>query len=701
MREIFYPNSVAVIGVSNSPTNIARGIVYNLTQFGYQGIIYEVGPKGGVFAGRRIYKSVLDIPDHVDLAVILTPAPTVPGIFDECGQKGIRWAVVESAGFREYGEQGKRIEDEMVQMAQKWGIRFVGPNCIGVVNMENGLCTPFTPLSREIRHGDVSMISQSGGVGMSVLGLMANEGLGINKFVSAGNMLDIKTDEFLFYLIDDPGTKFILLYLEGIENGRRLMELAKMSPKPIVAFKANIGRYGKSIASSHTASLSSDDRVVDAALRQCGIARVHDATSLGNDLKILHLPPMRGKNLAIISRSGGHAVIAADACETSGLTLAELPKDFLEDIERHSRASVIKLTNPLDLGDLFDLEFYAKIIDRTLAQEEVDGVIFLHTFFAALEGKGSRELFARIVDLSRKYDKPVAIYVSTEAEEVNYLKKNLNYPIFTQVVETVRALEMSRWYHAQRQRVQERQQIETFAVDKDKALALLEKAQEEGRDLLLHEAAELLDLYGIPMVRGIPVRGQEEAIEAAKRLGFPVAIKVISRQISHKSDVGGVQLNLRSEGGVAEAYRDMTERIRRAYPEAEIEGVLVQQMATGGREMILGGRRDEQFGPVVMVGLGGVFVEIFGDISLRVAPITRRDAEEMIHELRGVAIFKGARGGKPSDIEAVVEALLRLSQLLCDLPEIRDIDINPVRVFYEKEGCLALDARIGVVKAMD
>lgn len=699
MREIFYPNSVAVIGVSNSPTNIARGIVYNLTQFGYQGIIYEVGPKGGVFAGRRIYKSVLDIPDHVDLAVILTPAPTVPSIFDECGQKGVRWAVVESAGFREYGEEGKRIEDEMVQVARKWGIRFVGPNCIGVVNMENGLCTPFTPLSREIRHGDISMLSQSGGVGMSVLGLMANEGLGINKFVSAGNMLDIRTEEFLSYLIEDPGTRFIVLYLEGIQDGRRLMELARIAPKPIVVFKANIGRYGKSIASSHTASLSSDDRVVDAALRQCGIARVHDATSLGNDLKVLHLPPMRGKNLAIISRSGGHAVIAADACETSGLTLAELPRDFLEEIERHSRASVIKLTNPLDLGDLFDLEFYAKIIDRTLAQEEVDGVIFLHTFFAALEGKGSRELFGRIIDLSKKYDKPVAIYVSTDAEEVNYLKKNLNYPIFTQVVETVRALEMSRWYHAQRQRVQEKQEIETFAADKDKALALLEKARAEKRDLLLHEAAELLSLYGIPMVRGIPVRGEEEAIEAAKGLGFPVAMKVISRQISHKSDVGGVQLNLRSDRGVAEAYRDMTERIRRAYPEADIEGVLVQQMATGGREMILGGRRDEQFGPVVMVGLGGVFVEIFGDISLRVAPITRRDAEDMIHELRGVAIFEGARGGKPSDIEAVMEVLLRLSQLLCDLPGIRDIDINPVRVFYEKEGCLALDARIGLVGA--
>jgi acetyltransferase len=694
MREIFYPNSVAVIGVSSSPDNMGRGIVFNLTEFGFQGIIYEVGPKGGAFAGRRIYKSVLDIPDHVDLAVILTPSRTVPGILEECGQKGIQRAVIESSGFREYGEEGKKIEEEIIRVTEKWNLRFVGPNCIGVINMETGLCTPFPPLRRIVRFGDISMISQSGGVGMSVLNLLANEGLGLNKFVSAGNMLNIQTEELLAYFIEDPGTKYILLYLEGIQDGRKLMEVTRRSPKPIVAFKANIGQFGKSIASSHTASLSSNDRVVDAAFRQCGIVRVHDATTLGNDLKILHLPPMRGKNLAIISRSGGHAVIAADACETSGLTLAEFPKDFLEEIEKHFRASVIKLTNPLDLGDLFDLEFYLKIIDRTLALDKVDGIVFLHTFNAAFEGERSRDLFNRIIELSKKYDKPVAIYVSTEDEEVSHLKRNLQHPIFTQVVETVRALELNRRYHAEKDRVQRPAKIPSFAVDRISAKSLLEKARAERRDLLLHEAAEILRLYGIPIVRGIPVPDEGQAIQAAKELGFPVAMKVISKQISHKSDVGGVQLNLRSEMGVADAYRDMTKRIHQAYPEAKIEGVLIQHMVTGGRELIVGGRQDEQFGPVVLVGLGGIFVEIFGEISVRVAPISRWEALEMIEELRGAAIFKGARGAKPSDIEAAADVLLRLSQLLCDLPEILEIDINPLRVFQEKEGCLALDVRM-------
>jgi acetate---CoA ligase (ADP-forming) len=694
MRPIFYPESIAVIGVSLSPDNLGLGIIYNLTEFGFRGVIHEVGPKGGVISGRRIYKSVLDIPDVVDLAVILTPARTVADILEECGQKGILWAVIESAGFREYGEEGKKLEERVVRVAEKWGMRFVGPNCIGVINKENGLCTPFTPLNPNVRLGDISIISQSGGVGMSVLNLMGNEGLGLNKFVSAGNMLNIQTEEFLEYFIEDPPTRYIYIHLEGIRNGRKLMEVARKSSKPILASKANIGKFGKSIASSHTASLSSDDRVVDAAFRQCGIIRVNDATTLGNDLKVLHLPPMRGRNLAIISRSGGHAVIAADACEYVGFNLAQFPKAFIEEIEKHFRASVIKLTNPLDLGDLFDLDFFLRIIERTLAEEGVDGIVFLHTIIPMIEGPKSRELLARIRELSKEYQKPVAVYVSTEDQEVAWLKRNLNYPIFTQVVETVRALDLNYRYYAGIEQTREPRKIESPHKNRETARSFLKKAQNEKRNLFLHEAAEVLKAYGLPMIQGLPVADEGEAVKAARQLGFPVAMKIISKEISHKSDIGGVQLNLRTEAGVADAYRDMLKRIRQAYPEAKIEGVLIQSMATGGRELIIGGRQDDQFGPVILVGLGGIFVEVFGEVSLRVAPITPREAVEMINELRGIAMFKGARGTKPSDLEAVAEVLLKLSQLLCDLPEIREIDINPLRVFLEKEGCLGLDVRL-------
>ena len=694
MREIFYPNSVAIVGVSSKPTNLGRNILSNLIGFGFKGIVYAVGPSGGIIATRRIYRSVQDIPDHVDLAVILTPAHTVPGILEECGQKGIRWAVVETAGFREYGEQGRQIEEEMVRVAAQYGIRFIGPNCIGIINMENGLSLPFLNIKPSGRVGDVSIISQSGGVGLSVMNLMSNEGLGLNKFVSVGNMLDIGAEELLEYFIEDPGTRLIFLYLEGIQDGRRLMEVARHSPKPILAFKSNVGNLGKRIAASHTASLSSDDAVVDAAFRQCGITRVHDATSLINNLKILRLPPMRGDNMAIISRSGGHAVVAADACELSGFDLAEFPADFVREIEQHFRASVIKLTNPLDLGDLFDLDVYAQIAERTVEQPWVDGIIFLHTSSPGVERDQAHELIQRLEQLASKYDKPVAFYISTTADEVAHIKTTFDLPIFTQVVETVRALGLSHKYYWELQEVHAEEQAPSFEVNQEAVRALIRAAQSEGRDLLLHEAVEVLTHYGIPVAQSIQATTVEQVQAAAERIGYPVAIKVIAESISHKSDVGGVQLNLRNADAVAVAFQDMTGRIQRAYPDARIDGVLVQPMATGGRELILGGRQDAQFGPVVLVGMGGIFVEIFEEVALRVAPIGQREALAMVEELRGAPVLMGARGSKRSDIKAVVDAILRLSQLLCDFPEIQELDINPLRVFHESDGCQALDARI-------
>ncbi len=694
MREIFYPNSVAVIGVSADPTNLGRNIVTNLMDFGFDGIVYAVGPRGGAIATRRIYRSVHDIPDHVDLAVILTPAHTIPTILEDCGQKGIRWAVIETAGFREYGENGRQIEEEIVRVAELHDIRFIGPNCIGVINLENGLCLPFARFKPFMKQGDVSIISQSGGIGISVMNLMANEGLGLNKLISAGNMLNIGAEELLDYLIDDPGTRLIFLYLEGIQDGRRLMEAARRSNKPILAFKANVGSLGRRIAASHTASLSSDDKVVDAAFHQCGITRVHDATSLGNNLKILRLPPMRGKNLAVVSRSGGHAVVAADACELAGFTLAPFPDDFIKEVEKHFRASVIKLTNPLDLGDLFDLDVYAQIVERTVTQPWVDGIVFLHTSVSDTERDQTRELLQRLTKLTSRYDKPVALYVSTSADEVAYLKKAFDFPIFTQIVETIRALELSHRYYWELQEVHADEEIPAFDVNQEAVRALIAAAQAEKRDLLLHEAVKVLTHYGIPVAQSIQATTVDQVQAAAERIGYPVAIKVISEHISHKSDVGGVQLNLRNEPAVVEAFQDMTERIQHAYPDARIDGVLVQPMATGGRELILGGRQDAQFGPVVLVGMGGVFVEIFEEVSLRVAPIPRREALAMVEELRGAPILMGARGHKRSDIEAVVDAILRLCQLLCDFPQIQELDINPLRVFHEPDGCQALDARI-------
>ena len=694
MREFFYPLSVAVIGVSAKPTNLARNIVGNLVEYGFDGIVYAVGPSGGMIETRRIYRSVGDIPDHVDLAVILTPANTVPGILDECGQKGIQWVIVETAGFSEYGEEGRHLESEMIRVAEKHSIRFVGPNCVGAINMENGFCVPFPRLSKFIKQGDVSIITQSGGVGMSALNLMANEGLGLNKFLSVGNMLNVDAEDVLEYMITDGGTDLIFLYLESIRDGRRLMDIARRSPKPILAFKANIGKLGQDIALSHTASLTSDDKVVEAAFHQSGIIRVRDATSFGNSLKILELPPMKGKNLAIISRSGGHAVMAADACELSGFELANLPDSFLREIEKHFRASVIKLTNPLDLGDLFDLDVYAQIIEETLKLESVDGVVFLHTSLSGAENRRSRELLGHIMEMVARYDKPVAYYISTDAQEVSDLKQTYNFPIFTRVVETIRALETSFQHHDESQRVRSGEDADPLKVDRPAVKSLVQRVKATGRDFLLSEALEVLEHYGIPTVPSVVGMRVEEVQKAAHEMGYPVAIKIVAEQVSHKSDVGGVQLNLRNGPALAAAFEDMMRRIQKAYPAVQVDGVMVQPMVTGGRELILGGRQDPQFGPVVLVGLGGIFVEIFEEVVVRVAPISRSEALEMIESLRGVQILKGARGHKPVDIQAAVEALLRLSQLVMDFPEIKELDINPLRVLQEGGGVRALDARI-------
>ena len=694
LRTLFYPRSVAVIGVSEKPKNLGRNIVSNLVNYNFDGVVYAVGPRGGQIETRRIYKSIEDIPDEVDLAVIITPAKTVPTILEECGEKGIRWAIIETAGFSEYGEEGKKLETEILEISERYGIRFIGPNCIGAMNMENGLCVPFPLMRKFNKRGNVSLIMQSGGVGISALNIMANEGIGLNKFVSVGNMLNIDAEDVLEYLVEDEGTDLIYMYLESIRDGQRLMNIARRTHKPIMIFKANIGALGQNIAISHTGSLTSDDKVVDAAFHQSGIVRVRDATTLGNNLKISRLPPMRGNNLAIISRTGGHAVISADACELSGFNLVEFPEHFLREIEKHFRASVIRLTNPMDLGDLFDLEIYGRILEQTLQQDNVDGIVFYHTSISENENLVSRQLLEKIIALVGKYKKPIAYYLSASAEEISYLKRTYDFPIFTQTVETIRALEINYIYSTNYRFVGQQQDIPQISVNHLHPKSLIETAQREERNLLLSEALDILDDYGIAPVRSVVGKDLEEVQTKAAEIEYPVAIKVISDQITHKSDVGGVQINLRNPSALKAAYNEMMDQISEAYPNAKIDGVLVQPMVMGGHELILGGRQDPQFGPVVVVGFGGVFVEIFDETSVRIAPISKPMAEEMLNSLRGIQILKGARGNAPSDISALVDALLRVSQLLIDFPEIKELDINPLRVLPKGQGCRALDARM-------
>lgn len=699
MRSFFDPKSVAVVGISDRPNNLARAIVNNLHVFSFDGIVYLVGHRGGVQFGRRIFKSVSDIPDQVDLAVILTPAPTVPEILKECGLKGIKRVIIETAGFREFGGKGLELEQRIVETAGEHDMRIIGPNGIGVMNLHNGLVLPFTPFEDIFTRGSISIISQSGGVGITYLNLLASENLGIAKFASVGNKLDVDENDLLEYLLQDEQTEIICLYLEGISDGRRLMEIAKKATKPILLQKSGIGNLSRSIAASHTAALATDDSIVDAALRQAGIARFRDSDTLINYLKVLPLPPLRGNRLAVISRSGGHAVQAADACELAGFELAHLPQEFVSEVEKHFRAHVVRLTNPLDLGDLFDYDIYMKIVRETLAQPGVDGLVFLHTYVSRTEGPQSHELFDRLTHLPHEFQKPVVTCIATDGVELSILRKRFKLPIFTDPQAPVNALRLSRDFRGGVSKDEPAHSELLF--DTRSVIRIIAECREERRNPTLKESLTILSAYGLPVIPFVLVSDAEEAVEAAKTLGFPVALKVVSEQISHKSDVGGVQLNLRTGDGVRTAYAEMIERIVEHSPDAHIQSVLVQPMAQPGFELILGGKQDSNFGPWVLVGMGGIFTEVLSDISRRIAPLSPGMARQMIEALKASPILKGARGQRPRDIDSVVDALLRLGRLLIDFPEILEIDVNPFRVFVAGQKAMALDGRIILDRSQD
>ena len=478
LNRFFYPASIAVIGVSPEETNLGKNIVLNCLTFGFGGEILPVGLSGGVAFGQRICRSLDEIGRAIDLAVILTPARSIPGLMDQCGRKGVQHIVIESSGFSELGEEGDSLAKTCVEVARRHGIRFVGPNCIGVSNFENGLILPFMPLRSDIRPGQVSIISQSGGVGLSYLGFLGDENIGINKFISIGNKLDVDENDLLEYLIQDPGTKIILAYLEGFADGRRFVQIASRSEKPILVYKSNRFETSSRIAHSHTAALSSDDKLVDFALVQAGCTRINTLDDAIDYIKSQSFPPLRGNRLAVVSRSGGHAVIAADACGYYGFQLPRLPDDFLRKLESRFRAHVIRLQNPLDLGDLFDLEFYEHIVNEMLQRQDVDGVLLVHGYRRGFEQDASRTLLKKVEQLAEHYGKPVATVIMTEAAEKDYLKKNLKMPIFSAPENAMRAFHLSYQWNSREPRSPAPHEVRP--AEKDEAALILKGRQERG-----------------------------------------------------------------------------------------------------------------------------------------------------------------------------------------------------------------------------
>jgi acyl-CoA synthetase (NDP forming) len=680
MQRIFYPDSLVVIGVSERPENLGRNIIANLSSFGYKGNVHAMGQRTGLVNGIPIITSLNQIPDGIDLAVILTPAVTVPDLMEACGRKGVRYAVVESGGFSEFSEEGGRLEQQLLEVAHKWGMRFVGPNCISIVNQEIGLCLPFVPISpTTVKLGPASIVSQSGGVSVTYMDLLSTAGVGINKAVSIGNKVDLDETDYLSYLLQDQGTAFVILYLESISDGAKLMNLARSSPKPIIIHKANRGQASHHVALSHTAALADDDRIVSAAFRQVGILRSENFRDSVAIAQGLTLPAVRGNKLIVISRSGGHAVIAADEAERYGFQLPPLPAQFVERVRSLFRSDVIAIANPIDLGVIFDFDLYAQIVEECLKALSPDAVLLINTF-SADEAEAAHRLARRVEEIVEKSSRPVAFCVYSQGDEGQATQRHTSLPVFAGIEDALRGLAASRDWNSRRAHSSpDHQAVQAQSQETQRLLT-------EPGLLTADLALSLCEAYDIAVAPFEVARNPKQAAQSANRLGYPVAIKALATRLVHKSDVGGVALGLADAVAVEREAEAMLTRI--PYPAR----LFVQRMMGGGLEVIIGGKRDRSFGPVVMFGLGGIYVEVLGDVSFRVAPLSRIDAKLMIEETHGKRLLEEIRGRAPMDREALIKALLSVSKMLTENPSIDEVDINPLLVL--NRGVVAIDARV-------
>jgi acetyltransferase len=689
MDKFFNPQSVAVFGVSDKPTNLASGVLFNLSLFNWHGRFYAVGARECEVAGMPVYSSVLDIDDTIDVAVVLAPAKFAPAILRDCAAKGIKRVIIEAGGFNEFDTEGRQLAEEAAAVAKQHGIRVIGPNCIGTMNAHENMVLHFSPQKRIMGPGPVGLIAQSGGITMWLVHLAWREGKGFSLAAAVGNKIDVDETDLLEYYLGEPKVERVLMYLESVARGRDFLEVARRGTKPVILFKANTVPEAAKIASSHTAALSNDDAVVEAASRQAGVWRAHTAQEMLNALNGLAMKPCRGSRLIIVSRSGGHAVMLADAAARHGFELIEPPRSFYEAMDRLIPVTRIIRQNPLDIGDVFDLRVHSRVVAEALKIEEADAVVFFHTVGTAVEAAGP-ELMMPFVELAHTAEVPLAVGMLFQGGDIVPLKQELGYPIFETPDDLLEGLAINRDYYRRRERRDRTRDSVMIGRDAEKAAAIL--GRESGTALPADQALELMQAYGIHLPSHRLAADEPDVAAAAKEVGGPCALKVVSAQALHKSDLGGVALNLGSPEQATRAAAAMGKTIRDRVPGALIDGYLVQAMAPEGVEVIVGARRDASFGPIVLLGMGGIYVEIFDSVSIRVWPIDRTDVMEMIEELAAAPILEGARGTEACDLGALADIVLRVGTLIAEHPRVQEVDLNPVRVY--SKGALALDSRV-------
>jgi acetate---CoA ligase (ADP-forming) len=695
LKPFFEPGSVAVIGASSNTSKLGYAVLKNLHEGGYskRGKIYPINPGAEEILGYPAYPSVGEVPDPIDLAVIVIPYPHVPDALRTCGKKGIPAAIIISAGFREAGEEGLERELELIEIAREYDIRLIGPNCLGIIDT-------FTPLNASFAagtppSGPMAFMSQSGALGTAVLDIALSGQLGLSKFVSLGNKADVNEIDLLKAWEDDENTTAILIYNEGIPNGAEFIEVARQVArcKPVVAIKSGVTQAGSRAVSSHTGSLAGSEQAYQAAFQQAGVIRADSMQDLFDmALALAYQPPLAGDRIAIITNAGGPGILATDALERAKLSLARFELETQHALEQYL-PDAASAANPVDvLGDA-RADRYRFALETVAADPNVDGMMVVLTPQAMTEIEATAEA---VVELSKNVDKPILACFMGEASLKNAINKLVangvpNYPFPERAALAFHAMSDYR-------EIKARPQLEFvhYEVDAPSVRRLFERVKAEDRvSIGDFESREVLTAYGMEIPASEIAANPDEAIEIATRIGFPVVLKIASPDILHKTDVGGVKVGLRNPEEVRDAFELMVYRAERYIPDANIWGCLVQQMVPqGGLEVLVGMNRDPQFGPLVTFGLGGIYVETLKDVTFRIAPFSKQEAEQMLQEIRAHALLDGVRGQPAYDKEAIVDVLLRIGQLVGDFPEIAELDINPLMVYPQKRGAIAIDMRL-------
>ena len=691
----FNPASVAVIGASSNPTKLGHAVLKNLVDGGYvkKGSVYPINQRADEILGLKVYPSVNDVPGEIELAVIVIPYPFVPAILQECGEKEIPAAIVISAGFREADQEGLERELELVKISKQYNIRLVGPNCLGVIDTNTPLNASFaagTPPS-----GPMAFMSQSGALGTAVLDIALAGRLGLSKFVSLGNKADVDEIDLLEAWQDDPATKVIMIYSEGMTNGQVFINVARQVTrvKPVVAIKSGVTQSGSRAVSSHTGSLAGSEQAYQAAFRQAGVLRVNSMEDLFDvSAAIGYQPGLQGEQIAIITNAGGPGILATDALEHAGLTMARFEADTIQALVQYL-PDAASAANPVDvLGDA-RRDRYKFALDIVSKDPNVDGLLVLLTPQAMTEIDETAEAIGK---LSNQIQKPILASFMGEKQVKSGIEILTAYDVPNYSFPERAAL-------AFRAKADYRQILQRpipefieFDVDRETVQKMFAKVRQEGRlSIGDAEARGILEAYGMRIPRSVVAETPSQAVDCAAEIGYPVVLKIASPDILHKTDIGGVKVGLNNAEDVRDAFELMMYRAQRYVPEARLWGCLVQEMVpAGGLEVLVGMNRDPQFGPLVTFGLGGIYVEILKDVTFRVAPFSKEEAQEMMNEIRAHALLDGVRGKPPVDKDAIVDTLLHIGQLVLDFPEIVELDINPLMVYEQNQGAIAIDMRL-------